>query len=74
MNKFYMSLDEVGKNEFYIACLYLVKDIIRDVEKREGFNMDRNNYHLLTDDEIFILGLYNRHCPKFCVNGNRIQL
>ena len=36
-----MSLDEVGKNEFYIACLYLVKDIIRDVEKREGFNMDR---------------------------------
>ena len=52
-----MSLDEVGKNEFYIACLYLVKDIIRDVEKREGFNMDRNNYHLLTDDEIFILGL-----------------
>ena len=28
MNKFYMSLDEVGKNEFYIACLYLVKDII----------------------------------------------
>lgn len=54
-----MSLDEVGKNEFYIACLYLVKDIIRDVEKREGFNMDRNNYHLLTDDEIFILGLYN---------------
>ena len=59
MNKFYMSLDEVGKNEFYIACLYLVKDIIRDVEKREGFNMDRNNY---------------RHCPKFCVNGNRIQL
>ena len=55
MNKFYMSLDEVGKNEFYIACLYLVKDIIRDVEKREGFNMDRNNYHLLTDDEIFIL-------------------
>lgn len=37
MNKFYMSLDEVGKNEFYIACLYLVKDIIRDVEKREGF-------------------------------------
>lgn len=51
MNKFYMSLDEVGKNEFYIACLYLVKDIIRDVEKREGFNMDRNNYHLLTDDE-----------------------
>lgn len=38
MNKFYMSLDEVGKNEFYIACLYLVKDIIRDVEKREGLN------------------------------------
>lgn len=58
MNKFYMSLDEVRKNEFYIACLYLVKDIIRDVEKREGY-MDRNNYLLLTDDEIFILGLYN---------------
>ena len=54
MNKFYMSLDEVGKNEFYIACLYLVKDIIRDVEKREGFNMDRNNY---------------RHYKIFCVNG-----
>lgn len=28
MNKFYMSLDEVGKNEFYIACLYLVKEVI----------------------------------------------
>ena len=32
------------------------------------------NYRLERAYETLKEADYNRHCPKFCVNGNRIQL
>ena len=58
MNRPYISLDEVTKNEFSITCIYLAGSIIQDAEKREGFDMNKNNYHLFTDNEKFILELF----------------
>ena len=48
MNRPYISLDEVTKNEFSITCIYLAGSIIQDAEKREGFDMNKNNYHTHT--------------------------
>ena len=48
----------IGNNRFQILLLQRSKVIIRK-ELRQFY---------------FILFLKIRHCPKFCVNGNRIQL
>jgi len=55
MNKPKIAIDDIAKNDFSIICTYLASGIILEAEKRKGYDINKNNYHLFSDKEKFIL-------------------
>lgn len=57
MDKPCISLNEVLKNELFKTCSDLAYRIMQDIGKREGFDINKNNYHLSSDKEKVIMDI-----------------
>ncbi|WP_321437695.1 Cthe_2314 family HEPN domain-containing protein [uncultured Bacteroides sp.] len=59
MNKPQITLDDISRNELSVICNHLALDIIMDAEKREGYDINKNNNHLFSDNEKYVLELFD---------------
>lgn len=58
MEKIEITYNDVLGNELSVICRTLSSCIVTDITKKDGYDINKNNYHLLTDNEKYITGLF----------------
>lgn len=59
MNKPNITLNDVLKNRLSATCNAIAYEIMKDVTKRDGYNIKKNNSHLLFENEKYIMDLFD---------------
>ena len=53
-----IAINDVFKTEFPIVCLCLAGEMIQNIDKRKGYDMNENNYHLFHEDEKYVIDAF----------------